>query len=93
MMVLLSYLVLMTYTLLVLFGPLFLLPIDKIKWCPESESLDSSRTDDDDNTIYDEPHYENPDYITDACFHSRQAIETVFWFTNSSIPISASSRP
>jgi uncharacterized membrane protein YhiD involved in acid resistance len=70
MMVLLSYLVLMAYTLLVLFGPLFLLPIDKIKWCPVSESLDSSSTDDDD-TIYDEPHYENPDYITDACFHRR----------------------
>ena len=70
MMVLLSYLVLLAYTLLVLFGPLFLLSIDKTKWCPESESLDPSSTDDDD-TIYDEPHYENPDYITDACFHRR----------------------
>eukprot|EP00563_Minutocellus_polymorphus_P007762 CAMPEP_0181024118 /NCGR_PEP_ID=MMETSP1070-20121207/2402_1 /TAXON_ID=265543 /ORGANISM="Minutocellus polymorphus, Strain NH13" /LENGTH=535 /DNA_ID=CAMNT_0023101155 /DNA_START=145 /DNA_END=1751 /DNA_ORIENTATION=+ len=72
MIVLLSYLVLVAYTLLVLFGPLFLLPIDKAKWCPESESaLGNSGADDDDDAIYDEPHYENPDYITDPCFHKR----------------------
>ena len=68
MIMLLSYLVLVVYTLLVLFGPLILLPIDKTKWCPESESVG---VDDDDDAVYDEPHYENPDYITDPCFHRR----------------------
>ena len=68
MIMLLSYLVLVVYTLLVLFGPLILLPIDKTKWCPESESVG---VDDDDDAFYDEPHYENPDYITDPCFHRR----------------------
>ena len=68
MIMLLSYLVLAVYTLLVLLGPLILLSIDKAKWCPENDSVG---VDDDDHAVYDEPQYENPDYITDPCFHRR----------------------
>lgn len=68
MIMILSYLILVVYTLLVCIGPLILLPIDKAKWCPESETVGVN---DDDDAVYDEPHYENPDYITDPCFHKR----------------------
>lgn len=72
--VILSYTLLAAYTALVLFGPLFLLPADKDEWCPEHESIrfgQAASAENDDDTVYDEPHYENPDYITDPCFHRR----------------------
>ena len=71
--VIVSYTVLAAYTALVLLGPPFLLPADKSEWCPEYESIrfGTSSAPNDDDTVYEEPHYENPDYITDPCFHRR----------------------
>jgi len=71
--VIVSYTVLAAYTALVLLGPPFVLPADKSEWCPEYESIrfGTSSAPNDDDTVYEEPHYENPDYITDPCFHRR----------------------
>ena len=72
--IVISYSILVAYSILVCAGPLFLTAFgNKGSWCPDHESVrfGQATVSNDDDAVYEEPHYENPDYITDPCFHRR----------------------
>ena len=72
--IVISYSILAAYSILVCVGPLFLTSSgNKGSWCPDHESVrfGQATVSNDDDVVYEEPHYENPDYITDPCFHRR----------------------